>query len=202
MAINWFLIMNIASQNVTDIDRMFMGGGGVSVIPALLLITVVWFFGFKAVARYMERKEMVDLSWKKWVASVTMMSVLSVPLYATQTTKFIRNVKCQSTLQLKEKIEVRDKYPYGASSEPMSYMEYNLIQSDYGLPKLPVEADSIRFSYLYDGFLPDHSIVVEYVVPYGCQLDVYEQDDGNHYQRQQVDEFPKYKRVRYEEGLY
>lgn len=70
----------------------------------------------------------------------------------------------------------------------------------YWFPKLPNEASNIKYSYSYDGFLPDYLFTVTYDLPAQIKVDTINYRKGDFSRYQSFVTIGNIKRVTYSES--
>jgi len=90
----------------------------------------------------------------------------------------IKNRELRNGLALK--IKKNQEYPYGSEAENLTFVEYREISKVNWFPKLQKNADSIFYSYSYDGFLPDYTFELSFTIPKTVKVDTTELKYGEY----------------------
>lgn len=106
-----------------------------------------------------------------------------------------RFLKGELRKELAIKIEPVNLLPYGTKADNLTFEQYAEITRIKWFPKLQKNADSISYSYWYEGFLPDYSFDVCYYLPKNVEVDSSEFKYGEI----RIDTFGNKKRVCYSE---
>lgn len=80
--------------------------------------------------------------------------------------------------ELIKKIKPANELAFGTKAANLTYKEYNEIAKTINFPRLQKNADSISYSYSYDGFLPDYSFSLSFQLAKGTKIDTTELSYG------------------------
>jgi hypothetical protein len=135
---------------------------------------------------------------KKRIQTSAFLTILiSSSLYFNYSKKIyenrIQNRAIRNGLALK--IVSINSFANGTKADNLTFGEYQEITRIKWFPKLPKNADSISYYYIYDGFLPDYSFNVSYNLPNNVAIDSIEFKYGNI----EIDTLGNKKRISYTE---
>ena len=128
--------------------------------------------------------------------------LISSYLYIDYSTKIVRNVivNRQFRSQIAGKIKPSNELANGTKGDSLTNKEYQQVTKMYWFPKLPAEASNIKYSYEYDGFLPDYLFTVTYDLPIQVQVEIMNYKKGDFSKYQSFVTIDNIKRVTYTES--
>lgn len=136
------------------------------------------------------------------VASLLTMTISS-GLYVGYGRRVAHNVIMKGGLRtsIADKIRPSHALANGTQADHLTNKEYQELARTAGFPNIPGLATDIRYVYQYDGFLPDYSLDLTYLVPITTKIAVCEESRGRYTQSQTVETSRNYKKVSYHEDI-
>lgn len=138
---------------------------GISILGLILL---------RVTTKIIHRKFDINSSRAKIKVSILLILFISSCFYVYYGIKIYKNRYLNKELRygIMEKVEpVPYGLAYGSQAGNLTRREYLEISRLNWFPNLPKEADSISYSYDYDGFLPDYNFSLSYDLPKEIEVD-------------------------------
>jgi len=133
--------------------------------------TLLSLIGMRIAVEFFRKR---NTSIKNRIRISTLLTILiSSLLYFNYSKMIIKNRIQNGKLrtELAKKIKPVNGLAYGTKADNLTFIEYEEISKINWFPKLNKKADSISYFYNYDGFLPDYSFKLSYVIPTKIKID-------------------------------
>ncbi|MHA7099040.1 hypothetical protein [Roseivirga pacifica] len=167
----------------------------------LISLSIILLIAIRVQITFFRQRKINNLK-KRIRLSTALTILLSSYFYVTYTIKAVENrvIFKQSRKNVMSKVEITNSLTLGSKAENLTHQEYTFITQAGWFPEISSNATQISYEYKYDGFLPDYSLTIEYLLPKNENIEEFNIHDNDFFKSLTVNEINDKKYVKYIEG--